>query len=195
MYITSFLSAPLLQEASYLGNVLHLSNKLLLPLLISLWNLHLTLPKHHTGKGTRLLEMRKTELRICWNFKVNLIFPKIQQILHRSASLPAQPVFRPVLGNHLQQTIPAAAIPSPGGAPRLPLAGGSSPGAWGGFLSMGWEREGRAGDPGIPGARGGKVWEEGCSRSVYRGCCKRARERPREILGPSQSRKVWKIFS
>jgi len=40
-------------------------------------------------------------------------------------------------------------------------------------------------------ARGeGKVWEDGRIRSVYRGCCKRARERPREILGPSESRKV-----
>lgn len=100
------------------------------------------------------------------------------QNLHSFVSLPVQPVCRLVVGNHLQRTIPAVAIPSPGKDPRLRSAGSASPGARGGFLSAERKREGEAG--------GGKVWEEGYIRSVYRGSCKHARE----ILGPSQSRKV-----
>lgn len=91
---------------------------------------------------------------------MNLISPKLQQNLRRSVSPSSQ------FSGHLQQS-----VPSPGGPPAG-LAGSSG------------------GERGGPRRGEGEVWEEGCIGAAYTGCCKRARERPREILGPSRSRKV-----
>lgn len=91
---------------------------------------------------------------------MNLISPKLQQNLHRSVSPSSQ------FSGHLQQS-----VPSPAGPP-------------------GWARWQLGGGERGPRRREGEVWEEGCIGAAYTGCCKRARERPREILGPSWSRKV-----